>query len=80
MMSTSGRGVFLCIGPGEESQTKPINAANEAGAHALKVSFTPAAFVSRTVFEVVAYCGSKYVDQEYRVALAARSPPIIPLL
>ena len=78
-LSTFGRGVVLCLGPGAEAMDAQAKAAHEAGCTPVKASISPEALSALTGFAAVVSWADEATLRAQRSALAARGGAIIPL-
>ena len=79
-LSTFGRGVVLCLGPGAEAMDAQAKAACEVGCAPVKASVSPEALSALTGFAAVVSWADEATLRAQRSALAARGGAIIPLI
>ena len=80
MLTISGRGVVLCLGPGEDASAEQARLARLNGAQPVVLSCDVEALGTLTDFEAVAHWGDASDQRRIRQTLAAREGKIIPLL
>lgn len=79
-LSTFGRGVVLCLGPGETAMEAQAEAAREVGCAPVLAAVAPEALETLTGFHAVASWAEERTLTAQRRALAARPGAIIPLI
>ncbi len=79
-LSTFGRGVVLCLGPGDEAAKAQAAAAREVGCGAVEAPVSPRDLATLTGFAAVISWADEATLRTQRRALAAREGAIIPLI
>lgn len=79
-LSTFGRGVVLCLGPGVEAAEAQSSAAREVGCAPVKAAVAPEALTTLTGFSAVISWADEATLGAQRRALASREGAIIPLI
>lgn len=79
-LSTFGRGVVLCLGPGDEAAEAQATAAREAGCAPVKATVSPEALATLAGFAAVVSWADEATLRAQRRALAAHEGAIIPLI